>query len=259
MSTPPALIELLAARRGIVCAVGAGGKKSVLYALAAEHRGRVAITGTVPFLPPPESLAAERITGDADSIAGRLAGASRQRMVVFGRPPEKKGRWGGLPPDLIEAWHGYFGFEVTLVKADGARMRWIKAPAENEPLLPPGCSTLIPVLSARALGEPLSERIAHRVALVEQVSGCQAGEIFQPEHAARLLSSPRGMLQGAGNCEIRPIINMVDNPQQLALAREAAVLALELSRHFDQVLLTRLKDPPAVVEIVRRTPAEEAS
>jgi probable selenium-dependent hydroxylase accessory protein YqeC len=255
MSAPPALIELLAARRGIVCAVGAGGKKSVLYALAAEHPGRVAITGTVPFLPPPESLTAERITGDADSVAGRLGASGRQRRLVIGRPPEKKGRWGGLPPDLIATWHARFGFDVTLVKADGARMRWIKAPAENEPLLPPGCHTLIPVMSARALGEPLSERIAHRVALVEQVTGCQAGDVFQPEHAARLLTSPRGLLQGAGNSEIRPVINMVDDPEILELARQTAVLALELSTHFDQVVLTRLKDSSAVVEIVRRTPA----
>jgi probable selenium-dependent hydroxylase accessory protein YqeC len=259
MSAPPALFELLAARHGIVCAVGAGGKKSVLYALAAEHPGRVAITGTVPFVPPPESLTAERITGDAEAIAGRLAALSRQRTVVFGRPPEKKGRWGGLPPELIQAWHGRFGFDVTLVKADGARMRWIKAPARDEPLLPPGCSTLIPVLSARALGEPLSERIAHRVALIEQVTGCQAGEIFQPEHAARLLSSPRGLLQGAGNSEIRPVINMVDTMQTLALAREAAELALEFSTQFDQVVLTHLKDRPAVVAIVRRARAEETS
>jgi probable selenium-dependent hydroxylase accessory protein YqeC len=255
MSAPPLLIELLAARRGIVCAVGAGGKKSVLYALAAEHPGRVAVTGTVPFLPPPESLAAERLTGDADTISRRLTASGRQRVVVFGRPPEKKGRWGGLPPDLIEAWHGRFGFDVTLVKADGARMRWIKAPAEDEPLLPPGCSTLIPIMSARALGEPLSERIAHRVALVEQVCGCRAGQVFLPEHAARLLSSPRGLLQGAGNSQIHPIINMVDDTQKLVLAREAAVIALEMSSRFDRVVLTRLKGPPTVVDIVRRAPA----
>jgi probable selenium-dependent hydroxylase accessory protein YqeC len=226
MNTPPALIELLAAQRGIVCAVGAGGKKSVLYALAAEHPGRVAVTGTVPFLPPPESLAAERITGEPDAIAGHLAASGRQRLVVFGRPPEKKSRWGGLPPDLIEAWHGRFGFDVTLVKADGARMRWIKAPAEDEPLLPPGCSTLIPVLSARALGEPLSERIAHRVALVEQVSGCQAGEIFQPEHAARLLAADCGLLKESAGRRVCPVINMVDDAEKLALACRAAELAL---------------------------------
>jgi probable selenium-dependent hydroxylase accessory protein YqeC len=259
MSAPPALIELLAARRGIVCAIGAGGKKSVLYALAAEHPGRVAITGTVPFVPPPESLTAERITGDAEAIAGRLAALSRQRTVVFGRPPEKKGRWGGLPPELIQAWHGRFSFDVTLVKADGARMRWIKAPARDEPLLPPGCSTLIPVLSARALGEPLSERIAHRVALIEQVTGCRAGEVFQPEHAARLLASPHGLLQGAGSSQIRPLINMVDEPEKLVLARQAAVLALEKSTQFDQVLLTRLKDSPTVVDIVDRASGRDAS
>ena len=42
------LLDLLAARTGLVCAVGAGGKKSTLYRLAEAHRlagtGRVGLT-----------------------------------------------------------------------------------------------------------------------------------------------------------------------------------------------------------------------
>ena len=40
------LLDLLGARSGIVCAVGAGGKKTVLQHLAAAHPGRVAMTAT---------------------------------------------------------------------------------------------------------------------------------------------------------------------------------------------------------------------
>ena len=41
------LLDVLEAREGIVCAIGAGGKKSTLYALARHHPGKVAITATV--------------------------------------------------------------------------------------------------------------------------------------------------------------------------------------------------------------------
>jgi hypothetical protein len=41
-----ALIDVLEAREGLVCAVGAGGKKSVLYQLVREHPGPVALTST---------------------------------------------------------------------------------------------------------------------------------------------------------------------------------------------------------------------
>ena len=40
-------VDLLDARSGIVCAVGAGGKKTTLYALARRHPGRIALTTTV--------------------------------------------------------------------------------------------------------------------------------------------------------------------------------------------------------------------
>ena len=51
------LLDALGARRGMVCAVGAGGKKSTLYRLAEAHRAvgspSVALTTTVMAAPPP--------------------------------------------------------------------------------------------------------------------------------------------------------------------------------------------------------------
>ena len=47
MNRDDSLLDLLEARSGIVCAVGAGGKKSLLQHLATTHPGRVAITATV--------------------------------------------------------------------------------------------------------------------------------------------------------------------------------------------------------------------
>jgi probable selenium-dependent hydroxylase accessory protein YqeC len=259
MNPAQRLFQLLAAEGGIVCAVGAGGKKSILRAIAADHPGRVALTGTVPFLPPPGTLAAERLHGEVESLAEQLARPAAHRISVFGRPPEKKGRWGGVPPGLIRQWHERFGFDVTLVKADGARMRWIKAPAEDEPLLPPGTDTVIPVLSARALGEPLSERIAHRVERVAQVTGCGLGKVFLPEHAARLLTSDQGLLQHCGPSRVRPVINMVDDADRQRLAEEAARLALGMTTRFDQVLLMRLKDSADLVATVTRPPPQRKS
>lgn len=252
MNGTPEIIDMLAARHGIVCAVGAGGKKSVLRAIAAAHPGRIAMTGTVPFVPPPEALQAVRFTGDLEPLAKQLETSRGRGVIVFGLPEEKKGRWGGVPPELISEWHRRFGFDVTLVKADGARMRWIKAPSDEEPVMTPNCETLIPVLSARALGEPLSERIAHRVARVEQVTGCRPGEIFQPAHAARLLVSDQGLLKSAGHAQVRPVINMVDDEKRHALALEAAQVALDMTDRFDKVLLMRLKNTTEVLSVVHR-------
>ena len=90
-------------------------------------------------------------------------------------------------------------------------MRWIKAPEADEPMLVPGADTVIPVISARAIGEPLSERVAHRIDRVAEVTGIAPGELLTPEAVGRLLANEHGALQLAGRARVAPVINMVDN------------------------------------------------
>ena len=246
------LLELLGARDGIVCATGAGGKKSVLFAIAARHPGRVAFTTTVHSLPPPDSLGARVVIAAAERLEDELRFLGAAPFVAYACPGDKPGRLTGVPADRIDALHAALGFDLTLVKADGARMRWIKAPADDEPVLPPGMTTLLPVLSARALGEPLADRIAHRVERLAALTGATPGEPFTPAHAARLLASPDGLLKGAGDARIVPVINMVDDPARQQLATEAAEQALALTDRFDRVVLARLRDANPVVAVIGR-------
>lgn len=246
------LLELLGAREGIVCATGAGGKKSVLFAIAARHPGRVAFTTTVHSLPPPDSLGARVVIAAAERLEDELRALGPAPFVAYACPGDKPGRLTGVPADRIDALHAALGFDLTLVKADGARMRWIKGPAEGEPVLPPGMTTLIPVLSARALGEPLADRIAHRVERLAALTGATPGEPFTPAHAARLLASPDGLLKGAGDARVVPVINMVDDPARQQFATEAAERALALTDRFDRVVLARLRDANPLVAVIGR-------
>jgi probable selenium-dependent hydroxylase accessory protein YqeC len=246
------LLELLGAHRGVVCATGAGGKKSVLFALAARHAGRVAFTTTVHTLPPPESLGARIVIAPEERLADELYALGDARFIAYACPGDKAGRLTGVPAALIGELHAKLEFDLTLVKADGARMRWIKAPAQDEPVVPPGTTALVPVMSARALGEPLTERIAHRVELIATLAGLAPGEAFTPLHAARLLASEDGLLKGAGGARVSPVINMVDDPARRRLATETAELALGLSARFERVVLTRLKDTDPVVAVIER-------
>ena len=161
------LLDLLAARRGLVAAVGAGGKKSTLYRLAEAHRligsARVGLTCTVSWGAPPDGLVDARLVAAPERLAAELpALAQRHRLLAYAQPSPKPGRLGGLPGALIGQLHDAGDFTVTLVKADGARMRWIKAPRDDEPVLPAGVATVLPVVSIRALGRPLEPTIAHR-------------------------------------------------------------------------------------------------
>lgn len=254
MSHPDSLLDVLDARQGIVCAVGAGGKKTVLQHLAAQHPGRVALTATVVTTDFPARLGlAVTIAPDAE-LPGLVAGLDPARSVAYACPIDKPGRHGGVAPQVIARIHREQGFAATYVKADGARMRWIKAPDDDEPVLPPGCSRIIAVVSARAIGEPLGPRVAHRLGQLQAVAGLAAGEPIRPLHVARLLASPAGLRKGADRCPVVAVINMVDDAEREALAREAAVIALDLDPAIGQVVLTCLeREQDPVVAIVRTT------
>ncbi len=245
------LLDALNARRGIVCTVGAGGKKTTLYRLAGAFSGRLGLTATVPTLPVPDEFRDSEVVGETDVLADEVVAASHQaRRVAFAKPSDKPPRLGGIPPELVEEIHARAGFDATYVKADGARMRWIKAPSEHEPQIPLSTATVIPIVSARALGEALSERIAHRPELVAAVTGAKIGELLSPIHLGRLLASPDGALRRTGDAIVVPLINMVDDDGMLVAAREAARHALSLSRRFDRVVLARMNAPEPIVEVV---------
>jgi probable selenium-dependent hydroxylase accessory protein YqeC len=132
-------------------------------------------------------------------------------------------------------------------------MRWVKAPADDEPALPACCTTVLPVVSVLAVGEPLSSRVAHRVERLEPVLGLREGEIITPAHIGRLIASPDGMMKLTEARRVVPVINMVDDAWREAAARAAAEVALDLCKRIERVALVclaRAGDP--VVRIVRR-------
>ena len=247
------LLDLLAARTGTLCAIGAGGKKTTLYHLAASHPGVVGVTSTVPLAHFPKTLGAVEVITDGGTIVDAVIEAVRNnRLVAFARPDVKKARYGGLSSETISRIRDAGVFDVLLVKGDGARMRWIKAPDPDEPLIPEGTTTVIPLISARAIGEPLTEQVAHRLHRVEAVTGAKYGETVTPLHIARLLASDIGSLKGVGDAMVVPVINMVDNSELEAAATEAAEAALEMTGRFDRVVLTSHLSPDRLVTAVTR-------
>ena len=155
-----------------------------------------------------------------------------------------------MAPELVAELHRRCGFAATLVKADGARMRLIKAPADDEPVLPPGSATVLPVVSARAFGRPLGPEVAHRLDRLLAVIGAAPGEPLGAVHVARLLTSEAGALQHAQGAVVVPIINMVDDDATLDAARAAAREALAMTRRFDRVALTAMTAADPLVELV---------
>jgi probable selenium-dependent hydroxylase accessory protein YqeC len=248
-----ALLDSLGAHEGIVCAVGAGGKKTTLYTLAKRHPGCVGLTTTVLLPPFPRRLPAQQVIAEPPELVEQVAAAAKEyRCVAFAHPSSKPGRIAGIAPELLDDIWQRAGFDLLLVKADGARRKAIKAPAHYEPVIPPKTAIVLALVSASVLGQPLSERLAHRIELIEAITGARGGEPLQPEHIARLIASEQGLLKGVGNARVIPIINQVDDAERQALAAEAARQALALSERFEQIVLAAMNRPQPIVQVIRR-------
>jgi probable selenium-dependent hydroxylase accessory protein YqeC len=247
------LLDLLHARSGVVCAVGAGGKKSLLRHLALAHPGRVALTATVFTTYFQENIGFAVAIDEDERLPAAVAALDPAQSVAYACPGDKPGRRAGASAATVERIHREGAFAATYVKADGARMRLLKAPAADEPALPACCTTVVPILSVLAVGEPLTARIAHRIEHIAGVAGLNENDVIEPVHLGRLLASPDGALKSIGARRVAPVINMVDDALREAQAREAAEVALSLTDRFDRVVLVRLSQPDPLVGVVHRS------
>lgn len=247
------LLELLGATRGLVCAVGAGGKKTTLYALARWHPGRVGLTTTTQISPLPADLAMHTVIRPLPELADAVSAAARNHSrIAFARPDGRRGRMGGVDARLLPAIRSDAGLDTLLIKADGARMRGIKAPAEHEPVLPPHTTTVLWLVSATVLGRPLDERVAHRVERIEALTGARRDQALRPEHLARLLIHPAGGLHRVGQARVIPVINGVIDEQRLRGARSVAEWILSCSERFDYCVLAAMWRASPIVEVIGR-------
>jgi len=214
------LLDTLEARAGTVCVVGAGGKKTTLYALAkhaADGGSEAVVTATVriPLFDPHVHEVVR-----TDDPAGAIEATTKWPLgVVPGRDGED--RYGGYPTEVVDAIAD--AAELVLVKADGARTREFKAPNDREPQLPASADVVLAIASVQAVGQPLTEAAVHRPERVSAIAGIEPGARIEPEHVAAVLASPAGGLKGVpDDATVIPLLNKADDERWASVGREIA-------------------------------------
>ena len=157
-----------------ICAVGAGGKTSLLYELAEEYRRKgkrvLLITTTKMYLPEKDGV----LDGTAEEIKEKL---ERDGFAVAGGVFSEE-KMGPLPQAILDE---VFSFaDVVLVEADGSKRMPLKMPRQGEPVLPETCDFLVTVAGLSALEQPW-EQVCHRFALVSSMFSGKTvaeGDIF---------------------------------------------------------------------------------
>lgn len=239
------IVEALAAESGMVCVVGAGGKKTTLYSLANRvERGVVTTTVRIPIF---DEQVARVVVTDAPVEALRGNDAWPLGLVP---EQEREDRYRGYDPALVTAMRASDHADAIFVKADGARTRWLKAPNEREPRIPSMADTVIPIASAKVVGKPLTEEYVHRPERVAAITDLEIGDTIGADDVAAVLASRSG---GRKKIPPRattvPLINMVDDDELEDVGREIATGIYERVS-VPRVVLAQMNTPDPLVTVV---------
>jgi probable selenium-dependent hydroxylase accessory protein YqeC len=236
------LVDALAAD-GLVAVVGAGGKKTTLYTLA-DRLDHAVVTATTRIPAFPERVATLVETDDPVPALRAADPDDWPLGLVPGWADDV--RYEGYGPETVAAVARAgeeHGLDATVVKADGARSRWLKAPAEHEPVIPATTDTVIPVASARVVGEALDEEHVHRPERVAAVTGREPGDELTVDDVATVLTSPDGGLRAVpADATVVALVNMVDDDALRATAEGIAAGVLARSDRVDRVVTARMDE-----------------
>ncbi len=209
----------------LIAIIGASGKTTTMYTLAGElaQRGKRVITTTTTQIFYPEPGETDTLIVDADTpmLLQKIRAAwQHQHRITVAGTLLRTDKLAGLQPEQPYELLMKSGADVVIVEADGARHRMIKAPAAHEPVIPLQTNVALLVMSAEAINQLLSDRIAHRPERVAMVTGVNLGDMLSPAVIARLITSEQGALKHISETTTAYLLITHDSLPQKAAIRE---------------------------------------
>jgi probable selenium-dependent hydroxylase accessory protein YqeC len=178
-----------------VSIMGAGGKSTLMNRLADELivLGRTVVLTSTTNYHRPQSLQSEQIllTREVREWPEKLRALARRwnRLLVLhhdlGDAMVK-----GIDVAAVRTVHEHIPDAIVIVKTDGARKRWFKAPNQSEPVIPSWSQLCITVVSCEILGQPLTDALVHRPERVAELTGLNLGDPITPQAVGTVLTHP---------------------------------------------------------------------
>lgn len=246
-------------KKEVISLVGAGGKTTLMFALAKElmTAGPCVITTTTTKILEPSLLETEKLilNDDEDELLGELRDKiNEHRHITIARKKLVSGKLIGITPEMAIRVARLNRVSHLIIEADGAARHSLKAPNETEPVIPANASLVIAVVGIDALGRQIGEETVFRASLAATLLQVSLGTIISAELVAKLVTHPWGIAKGSPEtARIVPFINKLDLPGGLAKARQVALEILSSTDpRISTVLLGQAQDADPVKEIVRR-------
>lgn len=168
--------------KGLISIFGAGGKTSLMFALAKQlaENGKSVLTTTTTkiFYPNEDQARITLIESDFKTLMEHLADQSSTipHISAGTRYDKDKNKVTGFSPNQIDMIFAADIFDWIIVEADGARRKPLKASNDTEPVLPKETTRMILVTGLDAVDIPLQESHVHRAAIFSERTGLSTGD-----------------------------------------------------------------------------------
>jgi probable selenium-dependent hydroxylase accessory protein YqeC len=243
------LAEALAlGAREHVALVGAGGKTTLLFALADElqRAGKRVLISTTTKLWHREALRASclLLADEEPDWPGKLEEALKKKACLFlARRVLESRKVQGIAPSHADDLYAKGVMDYLLVEADGAAGHPVKAPSEREPVIPGSTTKVVAMLGLEALGKPLEPGLAFRMEAVQRVTGLAPGERLSSPALCRLFCEAEGLFKGTPRSAVRMVfLNKLDLIQDEKGATSLARLIMEQAgENIERVVCGSLK------------------
>lgn len=222
--------------------VGAGGKTSLIFAVAHELFSKKCVIATTTKMARSEIEFADqsiKITEFEKFEADRINDVT---LIYKGSAENEETKITGYQIDELKALSEILlQFQIPLfIEADGSKRKPCKFPGFHEPNIPSFVNKVCVVVGLSAIGKPLTEEFFHRSEEITKALNIPIGETITTDHLFEILTHPDGGLK-----------NIPDQAEKILFLHQADCqvddqlindLALRLKCVYDQVLLSEIKN-----------------
>ncbi|MEG2875259.1 MAG: selenium cofactor biosynthesis protein YqeC [Hydrogenoanaerobacterium sp.] len=198
------LLGIASNEKTVLSVVGAGGKTTLIFALAKELSAlgrRVAVTTTTHIFYPDDSLCRDVVTdGDFKKTDTLLKSAG---FVTVGTSAED-GKLSAPSDDMLN--YLCDAADILLIEADGSHRLPVKVPNEREPVIFKKTQKIVALCGLSSLGQPIHSA-CHRAELAEQFLQVKGDHIIDANDLAKLLYYSYGYF----GSQLTAVLNQADN------------------------------------------------
>lgn len=233
------LIDILGLKnRGMISLVGGGGKTTTMLKLGEELKAKnkkVLLTTTTAIGDPAEKdynidyYFLENI--DCDLIK------KESSITVFGDRKEGFKLRGGNKKYLDKLFEDKI-FDFILIEADGAKMLPIKAPKEDEPVIPDKSNYTIGLIGIDAIGKKISDTVHRPELFLNLIKEDNINIELTIDHIIKLILDKNGLFKNSKGENIL-IINKANNEDEIKASIEIRD-SLKKIGYKDKIIITNI-------------------